>query len=157
MDKKKVLSVTVEFEDGEKTYYWFDTGTFSEYRNGRKGSPLEWTEYHITWVMYDQEPEPTPVDSPTGAEPEHRQEEAWCGIHKMSPGDCFKLHNPTAFSGRASDYLNVNAGAFARAVDEEIKREIEYQKSKHPPILEEFDITDLLQGYGNGSIRSNGT
>jgi hypothetical protein len=142
MKKSKVKAITVEFED--RAERWQVDATFSESRNGRKGDRLGWTEYHITWITYDK-PEPVVKEE----EPDHRKEDAWCSVHKMNPGECFKLHNPTAYSGRLPEYTKTSTGAFARAVEKEMK---EIKKS----ILEDFDLTDLLQGYGNGSIRSNG-
>lgn len=140
MNKRRILGLDVLFDNGDVKNYT-TPGTFSESRNGRKDDPLEWTEYHITWVVYDK-PEPKLVESTP--EPEHRREDAWCGVHKMAPGECFKLHNPTAFSGRAADYLKRDSEDFIRAVEGELK------KLKKVPILEKFDISDLLEGYGNG-------
>jgi hypothetical protein len=41
--RKKVIGVTIEFEDGTREMYWPIDGLFRAY--------AEWEEYMVTWIL----------------------------------------------------------------------------------------------------------
>lgn len=132
MNKRKVLSLQVLFEDGEVVHFNKLQATFSESPNCRtagNGSPkkiAEWTEYHITWLS---DVKSDAVEESIQDKIEHRKEEAWCSQHQMNPSDCYKIHNPTAYSGRHQQWEDT------KAIQEKSLPKI-FQKKEIPPYLD---------------------
>lgn len=173
MNKRKVVLITVTFDNGETDTFEVDA-TMSESINARKKGGFanlqEWVEYHITWIEYVRDL-PAVSELVKAVEKEDREAlrgKAWCSQHGCEPSDCFAQHNPpTAFSGRASDYLSFKYPNFARQMqeaidpgkegimraygltDEGLQKWIEKEESIWP----EFDLENLKEGYGNGNGR----
>lgn len=152
MNKRKVVLITVTFDNGETDTFEVDA-TMSESINARKKGGFanlqEWVEYHITWIEYvrDLPAVSELVKSVEKADREALRGRAYCSQHGCEPHDCFDKHvAPTAFSGRASDYLSFKYPNFARQVQEAITKGVE-------SIFPEFDLENLKEGYGNGNGR----
>lgn len=154
------------YVDGTRDEYSPIDGTFSESHNARKkygfSNSQTWTEYFISWVIYDEDRPPTVVPSEPVEKRSHGKEEIWCSPHDCPPSECFaSLHNPTAFSGREPNWKEevIQAGkpGLMKAyglTSESLERWFELEDRAKQPIMEEFDISDLLGGYGNGSVHT---
>lgn len=172
MNKRKVVLITVTFDTGETDTFEVDA-TFSESLNARKKGGFanlqEWVEYHITWITYVRDLLPV-ISEPTveKADRETLRGIAWCSQHGVEPGECFAQHNPsTAFSGRANDYLSLTYPGFPKLVEEAIDAGkagimraygltddgLKKWIAKEDSVFPEFNMDDLMGGYGNGHVR----
>lgn len=169
MNKRKVVMLTVTYENGECDTFAVDA-TMSESLNARKKGGFanlqEWVEYHITWVNYVRDLPNVVEDTPVGkADREALKGKAWCAQHGMEPHECFPKHNPpTAYSGRHPQWNDIEVvakkelpeifkqgkQAIMRAyglTEEGLRNWLAKEESMFP----EFDLSDLKEGYGNGN------
>lgn len=151
--KEKIKHLRLELENGQVIEH--DGGMLNvsyNYRTAGNGSPKilqSWYEHVVTWhsAINPCNPKAPAVGLPNTikADRETLRGKAWCSVHQAEPGDCFKLHNPSAFANALDAEMKIAAQDAERWRKNFAKPLMEPLPSKYIDFFADFN-----EGYGNG-------